>query len=503
MPNANIVVIGCGCWGKNLVRNFSDLGVLYGIYDVDPLQKTDSEFASYNNLIVFATYNSVLKDKVVDAVVIATPTVTHYEVAKQALLAGKDVFVEKPLAMNCEQGEELVKLAKEWDRILMVGHILSYHPAIIELKRLVDGGELGRVNYIYSNRLNLGKFRTKEDVSLSFAPHDISAILELLDDEPVRVLSHNGRFISKGISDTTIMTMDFSGGVKAHIFVSWLHPYKEQKLIVVGTKAMAVFDDMSREKLFIYPHRIKWKEGNIPVAEKAEYELVPGLQKPLEPLKLECEHFVNCVKTRARPKTDGESGLKVLRVLEACRKDGRLIHESSYIDDGVEIGKGTRIWHFCHILRGTKIGENCNIGQNVCIGPNVVIGNNVKIQNNVSVYEGMTLEDDVFCGPSAVFTNIKTPRSHYSRKGKYTKTLVEKGATVGANATIICGARIGRYAFVGAGAVVTENVPSYALVYGVPAEVQGSVCHCGTVVYFDALGAIECPDCGRMQKREP
>lgn len=499
MPDANIAVVGYGRWGKNLARNFSDLGVLYGVYDIDPLQKTDSEFASYNNLMVFATYDSVLKDKVIDAVAIATPTVTHYEVAKQALLASKDVFVEKPLAMNCEQGEELVKLAEEKKQILMVGHILSYHPAMNELKRLIDEGELGKINYIYSNRLNLGKLRTEESVFLSFAPHDISAILELLDDEPIKVTAHNGSYISKGISDTTIMAMDFSSGVKAHIFVSWLHPYKEQKLVVVGTKAMAVFDDMSREKLFIYPHRIKWKEGKIPVAEKAEYELVPGLQKPLEPLKMECEHFIDCMMTRARPKTDGESGLKVLRVLESCRKDDQLIHESTCIDDGVEIGNGTKIWHFCHILRDTKIGKNCNIGQNVCIGPDVNIGNNVKIQNNVSVYEGVTLKDDVFIGPSAVFTNIKTPRSHHPRKGKYTKTLVEKGATIGANATIVCGAKIGKYALVGAGAVVTKDVPSHALAYGVPAKVQnGYVCQCGAILHV----AIECHDCGKISKRE-
>lgn len=498
MPEISIGVIGCGNWGKNLMRNFHNLGALSAICDksweqLEPMSKTYPSVHDYGSV-------KFLLNSGVDAVAIATPVATHYEIVRDALLADKDVFVEKPLAMNSKQGEELVALAEEKRRILMVGHILSYHPAINELKRLIDEGELGRINYIYSNRLNLGKLRTEEDVFLSFAPHDISAILELLDDEPVRVSSHNGSFISKGISDTTIMTMDFSSGVKAHIFVSWLHPYKEQKLVVVGTKAMAVFDDMSREKLFIYPHKIKWEEGKIPVAEKAEYELVVGLQKQLEPLKMECKHFIDCVRTRTRPKTDGENGLKVLRVLEACREDKQLIHESSCIDDGVEIGKGTRIWHFCHILRNTKIGKNCNIGQNVMIGPNVSIGNNVKIQNNVSVYEGVTLEDDVFCGPSAVFTNIKTPRSHYSRKGKYVKTLVEKGATIGANATIVCGVRIGRYAFVGAGAVVTKDVSNHALMCGVPAKTQnGYVCQCGAILRT----AVECPECGNIQKREP
>jgi len=497
MLDKNIAVIGCGHWGKNLIRIFDELGVLFAVCDNDE-NNLESVIKQYEGIDYCSEHKGLLKNRKIQAIAIATPAVTHFEIARQALLAGKDVFVEKPLAMNCDQGEKLVKLARDKGRILMVGHILSYHPVVVKLKEMIANGELGKINYIYSNRLNLGKFRIEEDVSLSFAPHDISAILDLLGEEPFRVSAHNGSFISKGISDTTIMNMEFSSGVKAHIFVSWLHPYKEQKLIVMGTKAMAVFDDLSLEKLFIYPHKIKWKEGKIPIAEKAEYELVPGLQKFFEPLKLECEHFINCVKTRATPKTDGENGLKVLRILEACRKEKQFIHESSYMDDGVTIGKGTRIWHFCHILRDTKIGENCNIGQNVCIGPNVTIGNNVKIQNNVSVYEGVTIEDDVFIGPSAVFTNVITPRSHYSRKDKYTKTLVKKGATVGANATIICGVKIGEYALIGAGAVVTKDVPNHALSYGVPAKLHdGFVCQCGAVLYVN----IECHDCGEMPRR--
>ena len=501
MPKANIAVVGCGRWGENLARNFHELGALNAVCDTS-YKRRELMVKKYPDVRDYGSVESLL-DSDVNAVAVATPASNHYKTAKQALLKGKDVFVEKPLAMNCSEGKELVELAEEQNRVLMVGHILSYHPAINELKRLINKGRLGKINYIYSNRLNLGRVRTEEDVSLSFAPHDISAILELLEEEPVSISAHNGSYITKDISDTTIMTMQFSSGVKAHIFVSWLHPYKEQKLVVVGTKAMVLFNDLTVEKLFIYPHKIEQKRGGIPLVQKAEYELIPELLNHMEPLKLECEHFIDCVRTRAKPRTDGESGLKVLRVLEACRKDHQFIHESSYIDkDDVVIGKGTRIWHFCHILGHTKIGENCNIGQNVCIGPNVVIGNNVKIQNNVSVYEGVTLEDDVFCGPSAVFTNVKTPRSHYSRKGKYIKTLVEKGATIGANATILCGVTIGRYASIGAGAVVTKDVPSYTLAYGVPAEVRSRVCHCGGVLRIGSSKSIECPDCGKIQKRE-
>lgn len=177
------------------------------------------------------------------------------------------------------------------------------------------------------------------------------------------------------------------------------------------------------------------------------------------------------------------------------------VHESSYIDDNVEIGEGTKIWHFSHILSNTKIGKNCRIGQNVMIGPNVKIGNNVKIQNNVSVYEGVEIEDDVFCGPSMVFTNVINPRAFIERKHEFKKTLVKRGATIGANATIVCGVTIGEYAFIGAGAVVTKDVLPYALVIGVPARQIGWVCQCGVRLEFNDNKST-CKACGKNYKLE-
>ena len=171
------------------------------------------------------------------------------------------------------------------------------------------------------------------------------------------------------------------------------------------------------------------------------------------------------------------------------------VHESSYVDDGAEIGVGTKIWHFCHVMPRAKIGEHCNIGQNVLISSDVTIGTNVKIQNNVSLYTGVIVEDDVFLGPSMVFTNVINPRSHVSRKDEYKTTLVRKGASIGANATIVCGTTLGRYCFVGAGAVVTKDVPDYALVYGTPARVRGWVCQCGEQLAFEGERAV-CSKCG-------
>ncbi len=220
------------------------------------------------------------------------------------------------------------------------------------------------------------------------------------------------------------------------------------------------------------------------------------------------------------PRTDGVSGLRVLKILNSCqeslknngqhiilkedRKKKYFIHESSYIDDNVEIEEGTKIWHFSHVLENSKIGEKCIIGQNASIGPNVTIGNNVKIQNNVSIYDGVTLEDDVFCGPSMVFTNVINPRSHWPRKNEYKKTLVKKGASIGANATIICGITIGRYAFIGAGALVNRDIPDYALVYGVPAKVQGWMCYCGEKLNTNdsTSNQIICQNCKRKYQIE-
>jgi UDP-2-acetamido-3-amino-2,3-dideoxy-glucuronate N-acetyltransferase len=445
----------------------------------------------------------------IQAVAIATPAETHGTMVREALLAGKDVFVEKPLCLSAEQGRSLVDLAREQGRILMVGHLLWYHPAIIKLKELIDRGELGRIQYIYSNRLNLGKIRREENILWSFAPHDISVILGLLGETPHSVIAQGGNYLHERIADTTVTLLSFPSGVKCHIFVSWLHPFKEQKLIVVGDRKMAVFDDIEKkDKLLLYPHSIQWKE-QVPIANRAEAQSVEVGSE--EPLREECAHFLASVLTRRRPRTDGEEGLRVLSVLQRCQEvlegkhDGGLkttgltpprqwfAHESAFVDEGVEIGEGTTIWHVSHILKGSKIGKSCKIGQNVVIGPNVVIGNRVKIQNNVSVYEGVTLEDSVFCGPSMVFTNVFNPRSEIPRMGELKPTLVRKGATLGANCTIVCGVTIGRYSFIGAGAVVTKDVPDHGLVVGSPAKWTGWVCECGLkLTWTDDCASCNC-----------
>ena len=502
-----IGIIGLGYWGRNILRNLFEMDAVACACDFDArvIKERRAEFPAVNYT---RRFEDILNNREIKAVVISTPAATHYRLAKEALEKDKDVFVEKPLALTSGEGRELTDLAAKKKRMLMVGHILQYHPAVIKLKDMVKKGELGKLQYIYSNRLNIGKLKVEENILWSFAPHDISAILMLTASQPINVDCFGADYLNKGIFDVTVNTMEFKNDVKAHIFVSWLHPFKEQKLIVVGSKAMAVFDDISKDKLCIYPHRIERKNGTVPIAHKAEHYPVKVHQQ--EPLKEELKHFIECVTERKSPKTDGKEGVRVLEILEkadkAMKKNGARAalpqdraysaHPSACIDEGAVIGRGTKIWHFSHVSGGSKVGSNCKIGQNVFIGPDVRIGSGCKIQNNVSIYKGVTLEDEVFCGPSCVFTNVYNPRSAVPRMKELKATLLKKGATVGANATIVCGVKIGRHAFVGAGAVVNRGIPDHSLVVGVPARHIGWICSCGVKLVFKNEAA-ECASCGR------
>lgn len=317
----NIALIGAGYWGKNHLINLHRLEVLHSVVELDDII-IEARKKTFPDVTYVKDDTSVLENPDIQGVVIAAPAALHFHLAKKCLLAGKDVLVEKPLALTVSEGGQLIDIARQHNRILMVGHILQYHPAVIRLKEFIDAGELGDIRYIYSNRLNIGKLRGEENVLWSFAPHDISLILMLMNGLlPKKVEAFAGAYVKPGIFDTTLTTMCFGGGVKSHVFVSWLHPFKEQKLVVVGSKKMAVFDDVSAEKLFIYPHTIDIREGHTPVANKAEsYTLEFPAQ---EPLKEELLHFIHCMDTRTTPKTDGREGLAVLNILERAEENIR------------------------------------------------------------------------------------------------------------------------------------------------------------------------------------
>lgn len=323
----NIGVIGAGAWGKHLLRNFANLPTC-NVKTVCDLSEKVRAFASitYPDIEVVSDAGKIIDDPEINAVVIATTPETHYELAMRAMEAGKDVFVEKPLVLKVSEGEKLVKLAEKTGKLVMVGHIMVYHPAVLKLKELIDSGELGEIFYLYSARLNLGKVREIENALWSFAPHDISVALFLLNKEPVSVTAVAQPYLQreKGVEDVSFMTMLFKEGEMANIHVSWLDPNKVRKLTVVGSKKMVVLDDTeASEKIRIYD---KGVDKGLDYQTYGEYLslrtgdiIIPKIDSS-EPLRSECLHFIDCVEKRNRPRSDGAEGLKVLKILAAAQK---------------------------------------------------------------------------------------------------------------------------------------------------------------------------------------
>ena len=312
-----IALVGCGYWGKNLCRNFYGLGALKSVVDATENGQATAR-SNAPDAMITDNFDDILKDKQILGIALATPAETHADLAIQAMRAGKDVFVEKPMALSISDAEEMQKVALDTDQILMVGHLLEYHPAVHKLRELIDSGELGKINYIYSNRLNFGKVRTEENALWSFAPHDVAVILRLLGKSPIGVSACGGAYLTRGISDVSVSNLRFSDNSRAHIFVSWLHPYKEQRLIVVGDQKMAIFNDVNPlgEKLRVYPQSVEF-DGTLPILKKEDAEFIEHSDD--EPLHRECAHFLECMKSRKKPLTDAKSGIEVLKVLHACQ----------------------------------------------------------------------------------------------------------------------------------------------------------------------------------------
>jgi UDP-2-acetamido-3-amino-2,3-dideoxy-glucuronate N-acetyltransferase len=509
-----LAIVGCGRWGINHIRTAHRLFNERLVMVVDVDSTAHERMKGLFNDVKFTTdLGEVINDPKINAVIVSTPAATHYSITKMLLLSGKNVLVEKPITLELPEACELVRIADENDLKLMVGHVLLYHPAVLKLKELMDAGKIGKLQYIYSNRLNFGTVRREENILWSFAPHDISIIQFLLRTTPIKVEARGASFLQQDIEDSTITYLSYPNNIHAHIFVSWLHPFKEQRLVVIGDKGMMVFEDSApKNKLKFYPKRFNNVNGIIEKVD-GEFEIVHHDDK--EPLAEEQTHFIKCITENLNPLTDGKHAVQVLEILKLAERNLRKVNpkqaqksyyvdEHAVVDENVEIGEGTKIWHFSHIQSGAKIGHHCTIGQNVNVASNVVIGNYVKIQNNVSVYEGVVLEDYVFCGPSMVFTNVRDPRSKYPQTGSkyYIKTVVKEGATLGANCTIICGNTIGKYAFVGAGAVVTKDVPDFALVIGNPARIVGWVSEAGKRLEFDKNGVAYCEKSKKKYKLE-
>ena len=544
LPNVSdisrsICVVGAGRWGKNHIKTLHELGFLAGIVEADTdilLQFQEK----YPDVLTFSNIKDAVNEDF-DGFTVATPAETHYEVAKFIIEQGKHVLVEKPITTRLAEAKHLKELAEENGVNLMTGHLLLFHPAIRKMKELMKSGKIGKIEYIYSNRLNLGAVRTEENILWSFAPHDISIFQYFIGEMPIEIVSRGGAFLQPQIHDSSMTVLTYPNNIVGHIFVNWLHPFKEHRLVVVGSKGMFSYEDSSDDKsLLFYEKGIDWIQGE-PIKRDGPTEIIPF--DSVMPLTEELKYFVAHTNGDPVETANAQNAVEVLEILERAteslllqdsgirdkglkekdehrtsnvqrptsnekmkqmsdvrkeegekvRSQGFFVHHSVEIDENVRIEKDTKIWHFSHILSGSKIGKQCNIGQNVVIGPDVTVGNECKIQNNVSVYKGVTLEDGVFCGPSMVFTNVYNPRAEIRKMDEARPTLVKKGATIGANATIICGNDIGRYAFIGAGAVVTKDVPDYALVVGNPATQTGWVCECGERLDED----MKCPICGK------
>ncbi len=325
MDKTKVGLIGLGAWGRNLARNFATMPdcELVIVSDSDAARKKlVAEIAPAARFVT--NPEEVFADSSIQAVIVSTPPATHFELGKKAIMAGKDLFVEKPLVLDVKEGEELVRLAEEKKRVLMVGHIMVYHPAVLRLKEYIDKGDFGNVYYLYASRVNLGKVRDIENALWSFAPHDISMVLFFLGRMPVRVTATGQAYLQPGIEDVCFLTMHFESRQMAHIHVSWLDPHKDRKVTIVGSKKMAVFDDSaSSEKIWIYDKGVNTHADYTTYGEYLALRsgdiLIPKVELK-EPLRLECQHFIDCVRTRKTPRSDGKNGLEVLRILEAANR---------------------------------------------------------------------------------------------------------------------------------------------------------------------------------------
>ncbi|XP_074661235.1 uncharacterized protein LOC141913916 [Tubulanus polymorphus] len=524
-----IGVIGCGYCGKNHVRVLIERGSLAGVCDGDVA--TVASFRRTHPGVAVYSLDEMLADDSVDAVVIATPDRSHYDLAEQALRAGKHVLVEKPMTLSYAQARRLVRRADSRRLLVTTGHQMLHHNAVQAMLRSISSGAIGDVTTV---RTYWYRSDTTDRVDWRMEPHDIDVILAVAGGRMPLRLRAVGQ-TTRGLSQEVDIRMEFGDGtgLKTTSTMIWDYPVKGHKIVVNGKAGAFVFDDGQpwSKKLKFYPtdsdvDAVRFSLTGTPDASDGGF-FVPCCVE--EPLKSEHSAFAKAIVSYGDGSTEScapdDLGIDVLCLLELAHEslesDGswRLIdeylnraqfdegnfdnvtcyerrdvfrhrvrvqdlrmeskhdyfvHETSVLEPGCKIGSGTKIWLYSQVRSGAVIGPDCQLGQNVYIDAGVTIGRGCKLQNNVSVCRYVTLADGVFCGPSCTFTNNRHPRAE-KRDWKPESTVVERGATIGANATVVCGVRIGRYAMIGAGAVVTKDVKAYALVYGNPAVQRGWV----------------------------
>ncbi len=504
-----VCVVGAGRWGRGHVQALQELGYLEGIVEPDAVTRAELT-RLHPSVQLFATLDDALVEDF-DGFTVATPAETHYNIGRRLLSRKKHVLIETPLALTSEEALHLKTLAEQHHVHLMAGHTLLFHPAIQRITTLIDKGTIGPLQYMHSHRIAPEAQRPGKHGLWGFSPNDLAVFQFLIGRYPSTVMGHGGAPGRPGEYNTTVTMLTYPNGVMAHSFVSWLHPVRSHRLVVVGVKGMLLYDEaVTGGKVFFYEKSLNWISGE-PIPEEEPTAVFPCADTPS--LVAELQYFVEHFDARTSPSVNNpQSAVDVLEIIESAARcetknsayNGKQRQETTYqaqttsiVEPGASIGEHTQIGHFSHIQAHAQIGAKCTLGQNVHIGEHVQIGNHVKIQDNVTLFEGVELEDYVYCGPSMVFTNVIRPRSKHPRRGRgmYEKTLVRTGASISANATILCGITIGRYAMVGVGAVVTTDVSDYALMMGAPAQRVGWVCECGEVL-ADSDDKAVCRQCG-------
>lgn len=308
----NIAVVGSGYWGKNLVKNHHELNSLYAVCELDSEKRLEIS-KNFPEVKLYDDYQKLLNDKAVDGIVIATPAPTHFELAKYSLESGFPTYVEKPLTLTLNDAKFLTNLAKEKNLPLMVGHILEYHPAMVKMQELIIQNAIGKIKHIRCSRINLGKIRSHENIWWSFAPHDLSIIFMLINQEPEKIQTSSFKPLQNGIADTVYADLLFKSGQSAHIHVSWLEPIKLHQTVVIGETGMLVFNDTLKEnKLMLYKYTYDNEIPNLNKQTEISVEY-----KDIQPLKAECQHFIDCIENNKNPKTDGESACRIIKILES------------------------------------------------------------------------------------------------------------------------------------------------------------------------------------------
>ena len=520
MSTVRVAVVGLGARGLASAELVRDVFALGALCDADPGVLVDTG-RGFEGVRLESDYLRLLSSADVAAIVLCTPPPTWDGMVEAALQAGKDVYVDGPLVLPLARGQALVERAQAQRRLLMAGPVLRFAPVVEALLRVVRAGELGTVRYVHAHHYKAApdpaSAGAEEVADAGLSVVQAQLLLDLLDAPPTRVQTRGTTWRSARLPDVTETLLEVRDGPRVLLHASHVAPFGPG-----GGFELTVLGETGAARL--------WRDDQdrLHVAFQGEAAVdAPPPSSGHEARAASLNHFLDSVRSR-RPSLQGPDALLALwRLLAAAQRSldegvavelaapapaigqggpGVFLHPTVQIDGPCDIGAGTKVWHFSKLLGPLTIGRDCSFGQNVVIERHVIIGNNVKVQNNVSLYSGVILEDDVFCGPSMVFTNIGTPRSHYPRKGQYATTRVHRGASIGANATVICGHTLGQYCFVGAGAVVTRDVPDYALVYGNPARVMGFACYCGARLPF-GIGLLEgqeggCADCGRRYARE-